>query len=128
MLLFVSHETRRKLANSRTYTQIVELLTPGPASLDPSKPDFCSITHFIGYSNCDNGTSAATPIAAGVVALLKGGRPSLTQDQIKQGLKETAEDIGQPGWDIHSGAGIINAIAAFNWLVGEVDPPSKPKF
>lgn len=63
-----------------------------------------------------------------MVALLKGGRPSLTQDQIKQGLKETAEDIGQPGWDIYSGAGIINAIAAFNWLVGEVDPPSKPKF
>ena len=86
----------------------------GPAALDPNKPDFCSVTHFTGFFTSDSGTSAATPIAAGVVALLKQAKPSLTQDQVKAALKSTAKDIGPAGFDQHSGAGIIRAKAAFD--------------
>jgi serine protease AprX len=86
----------------------------GPAALDPNKPDFCSITHFTGFFNSDSGTSAATPIAAGVVALLKHVNPALTQDEVKAALKGTAKDIGPTGFDQHSGAGIIRAKAAFD--------------
>jgi len=86
----------------------------GPAALDPIKPDFCSITHFAGYHSVDTGTSAATPVAAGVVALLKQADPSITQSQVKHLLMEAATDIGPIGWDQHSGAGIINAIGAYN--------------
>lgn len=89
----------------------------GPAALDPNKPDFCSITHFRGYFGSDNGTSAACPIAAGVVALLKCAKPSLTQAEAKEILKKTAKDIVDPGFDQHSGAGIIQAKAAFDMLV-----------
>jgi hypothetical protein len=98
--------------------QFVGYSSQGPASLDPQKPDFCSITHFQGYFASDSGTSAATPIAAGVVALLKQSTPTATQDQIKQLLKDTAKDIGPAGWDQHSGAGIIRAKAAFDRLAG----------
>jgi subtilisin family serine protease len=96
--------------------EFVGYSSQGPAALDPAKPDFCSITHFTGYFNCDNGTSAATPVAAGVVALFKQAKPALTQEQIKNALKSTAKDIGPAGWDSHSGAGIIQAKSAFDTL------------
>jgi serine protease AprX len=94
--------------------QYVGYSSAGPAALDAKKPDFCSITHFKGYFASDSGTSAATPIAAGVVALLKQSNPALTQDQAKGGLTSTAKDIGTPGWDQYAGAGIIRAKAAFD--------------
>jgi len=93
--------------------QFVGYSSQGPAALDPQKPDFCSITHFKGYFASDNGTSAACPVAAGVTALLKQRNPSLDQGQVKDALKSTAKDIGPVGIDQHSGAGIIQARAAF---------------
>ena len=98
--------------------QFVGYSSQGPGALDPHKPDFCSITHFTGYFASDSGTSAATPIAAGVVALFKQAAPSATQDKIKQALIDTAKDIGPGGWDQHSGAGIIRAKAAMDKLAG----------
>jgi hypothetical protein len=94
--------------------QFVGYSSQGPGALDANKPDFCSITHFTGYFTSDSGTSAATPIAAGVVALLKQAKPALTQDQVKAALKSTAKDIGPAGFDQHSGAGIIRAKAAYD--------------
>ena len=94
--------------------QFVGYSSRGPACLDSNKPDFCSVTHFTGYFASDSGTSAATPIAAGVVALLKQANPVLTQDQAKTALRSTAKDIGPAGWDQHSGAGIIRAKAAYD--------------
>jgi subtilisin family serine protease len=96
--------------------QFVGYSSQGPAALDSQKPDFCSITHFQGFFGSDSGTSAATPIAAGVVALFKQANPSLTLEEAKGALKATAKDIGPAGWDQHSGAGIIQARAAFDAL------------
>lgn len=100
--------------------QFIGYSSQGPAALDPNKPDFCSISHFTGYFTSDNGTSAATPIAAGVVALLKQAKPSATQEQIKQALRDTCKDIGPAGFDQHSGAGIIQAKAAYDRLLRPV--------
>ncbi|WP_219722163.1 S8 family serine peptidase [Deinococcus planocerae] len=97
--------------------QFVGYSSQGPAALDPGKPDFCSVTHFRGYFASDSGTSAATPIAAGVVALLKQAQPALTQEEVKRALRDTAKDIGAPGFDQHSGAGIIRAKAAYDAVV-----------
>jgi serine protease AprX len=103
--------------------EFVGYSSQGPAALSPNKPDFCSITHFEGYfphmdqdSQSDTGTSAATPVAAGVVALLKQRQSSLTQAQAKAALMNTAKDIGPPGFDQHTGAGIIQAKAAYDSL------------
>jgi hypothetical protein len=108
----------------------------GPAVLPPNarKPDFCSIAHFDGYfptqpfpnpsgnpaRDFDGGTSAATAVAAGVVALLmekrKRGGLTLSQDEAKTALMDTAKDIRRVGFDRDSGAGIIRAKAAFDTL------------
>jgi hypothetical protein len=94
--------------------QYIGYSSQGPAALDPRKPDFCSISHFRGYFASDTGTSAACPIAAGIVALLKQANPALTQDQVKAALQSTAKDIGPAGWDRHSGSGIIRGKRAFD--------------
>lgn len=98
--------------------QFIGYSSQGPAALDPHKPDFCGISHFTGYFYSDSGTSAATPIVAGVVALIKQGRPSASNVQIKQALIDTAKDIGPTGWDQHSGAGIIRGKMAYDRVVG----------
>jgi hypothetical protein len=99
----------------------------GEASLDARKPDFCGISHFKGYFPVDTGTSAACPIAAGIVAILKQSNPGSTQDQIKNTIRNSALDIGPAGWDIHSGAGMIQPVNAFNRLhPTDIITPSNP--
>ena len=98
----------------------------GPAALppqDPDKPDFCSISQFEGFfpnesglRPYDGGTSAATGIAGGVVALLKQARPDLTQEECKRLLRETARPIRTPAAHDGAGAGIIDALRAFRSL------------
>ena len=98
----------------------------GPAALppqDPDKPDFCSISQFAGFfpnesglRPFDGGTSAATGIAAGVVALLKQARPDLAQDECRQLLKETARPIRTRAAHGGAGTGVIDALRAFRRL------------
>jgi hypothetical protein len=103
----------------------------GPAALAPDKPDFCGPTHFAGYfpereqtEPSDTGTSAATAIMAGVLALMKQRCPTLTQDQAKKALMETAKDIGPKGFDRFTGAGIAQPKAAWDSLkAGAISAP-----
>lgn len=96
------------------HEQFIGYSSRGPAALDPDKPDFCGVSHFTGYNHSDSGTSAATPIVAGVVALLRQQKPALRQDECRTVLRNTAKDIGATGFDRHSGAGIIRAKHAFD--------------
>lgn len=72
-----------------------------------------------------NGTSMATPHVAGLVALIRAQRPSLTPAKVKALIASTADDsdgIGgsmgyTAGRDDASGAGAIDAAAAFGVLV-----------
>lgn len=68
------------------------------------------------------GTSMASPLAAGAAALLLGKAPGLTPAQVRNYLQTTATDKGDLGWDATYGWGLINAQAA----VGEVNwtPPA----
>ncbi|HEX38291.1 MAG TPA: hypothetical protein ENG70_05495, partial [Candidatus Cloacimonetes bacterium] len=72
-----------------------------------------------------NGTSCATPYAAGVAALVKSKNPLLTPDQIRTVLRSTATDIideGPAGWDRYTGYGMVNADAAVGSVSGSGFP------
>ncbi len=60
------------------------------------------------------GTSAAAPHAAGVAALLKSFRPSLTSAEIRSILTSTTLDIEAGGVDQNSGYGIVMANQALD--------------
>ena len=65
----------------------------------------------------DSGTSTATPVAAGVGALLLSAFPGLSPDELKTALIESVTQVGETiGWDRDHGHGVINAAAAFGTL------------
>jgi serine protease AprX len=68
---------------------------------------------FVPYYTQISGTSMATPHTAGVVALMIGADPTLTPDDIKAILQQTASHM--PGFaEFEVGAGYINAYAAID--------------
>lgn len=69
-----------------------------------------------------SGTSFATPIVAGVLALMRSKDPSLSPEAAKTILLETATDIVVAGDDNDSGRGVINAAAA----LASVNRPTSP--
>ena len=61
------------------------------------KPCFCNASaeeiENPNYTGCFQGTSSATPLVAGVVALMIGANPAITVDAIRDILADTAERI-----------------------------------
>ncbi|MBI4517250.1 MAG: S8 family serine peptidase [Deltaproteobacteria bacterium] len=56
-----------------------------------------------------SGTSFAAPHVSGVAALVRSRHPQFTRPQIRQALRETADDLGPSGWDPTFGYGRVNA-------------------
>lgn len=70
-----------------------------------------------GYEYYD-GTSMATPHVSAVAALVWGANPTATNVQIRQVLRDTAEDLGAAGRDNYYGYGLVRAKAAIDALGG----------
>jgi subtilisin family serine protease len=62
-----------------------------------------------GYYSSYNGTSMACPHVAGLAALLLSQKPALTNEQVRQSIRASADDVGAAGVDTQSGYGRINA-------------------
>ncbi len=65
-----------------------------------------------------SGTSFAAPQVTGAVALLTAMFPGATPDAIVDALVRGARDVGQPGADADTGAGILNVPQAALLLAG----------
>lgn len=69
-----------------------------------------------------SGTSFSAPIVTGVIALMQSVRPGLRQEDALAVLKATARDIGAPGPDPQSGAGLVDATRALQTLQANAIP------
>ena len=58
------------------------------------------------------GTSCATPMSAGVMALIHSFHPGKTAQWYWDRLQDTADDLDEPGFDIQTGYGRCNALRA----------------
>ncbi|WP_422860941.1 S8 family peptidase [Flagellimonas sp. S174] len=102
----------------------------GPGGFFNEKPDIAAYSHFFGNFGperpggtsqpYDNGTSASTPVAAGVAALLLSSFPNLSPKDLKDVLIQGAINLGSPGWDANTGYGVINAGSAYRSLCREL--------
>src|SRR5690625_3262985 len=74
-------------------TDIISLLAPG-STLEQQLPEQLVGEYYIQMS----GTSMATPICAGVVALMLESNPNLSPNDVKSILKTTAEPTLDDHW------------------------------
>ncbi len=72
------------------------------------------------------GTSFASPVVAGVAALVASANPTLSNTQIVEILEQTADDLGPAGYDESFGYGRVNAFRAVSVASGEAitTPPA----
>lgn len=98
------------------YGSHIDLVAPG------SPIHGLSYNSNANYNSYWGGTSQASPQVAGVAALMKALDPNLSVDDIRNILKNTADDqVGDPsedivGWDQYYGAGRLNAGAALAYV------------
>src|SRR5713226_3285854 len=100
---------------------LVGTVPPNPATFPAAGPpragtsfgcfSFAGLTQHAWYVQA-TGTSAATPLAAGVAALVKSANPGLSPAQIRTILQQTAQDIGKNGYDALFNFGLVDANAA----------------
>ncbi len=76
-----------------------------------------------GYTTGAAGTSFASPIVAGTIAMMMAAKPALTAAQIESALFSTATELGTAGRDIYFGWGRVNAAAAVAAAVAASNPP-----
>lgn len=121
------------IAASSTNGDFVDIAAPGDAVLstwdsrltvDNSPPENHP-THGVGYKVL-SGTSMASPIVAGLAALMKTVRPDLTADEVELLLQRSAVDLGAAGKDPVFGAGRIDAFAALKAAQAYVRPTPPP--
>ena len=96
-------DSNDSLTSWSSYGPYVDVSAPGEG--------IWSTTRGGGYAAV-SGTSFASPVVAGVLALMESANPALTNVQLESLLKSTAVDRGTPGYDIYYGYGRVNAAAA----------------
>ena len=108
------------------YGKNIDILAPGGQTIG-----LLTLLEDNSYSY-SKGTSLATPIVTGVIALMLSVNPSLIPDQIRQILIQSADKIGKNanyinGFDTHRAYGKVNATNALKLLLKSRKIESKSK-
>jgi len=92
------------VAGNSNFGSTIDLVAPGSLIITTAKNS--------GYSII-SGTSASAPFVSAAACLVLS-KQSFTNEEIKQILKSTSDDIGEAGWDLKSGAGRLNILKALS--------------
>jgi len=92
-----------QLASDSNYGALIDVAAPGVNVWSTTRPN--------GYGS-GSGTSFASPLAAGVAAMMLAVNPFLSAYQLEDLLKGACEDIGPAGSDIFFGEGRVNLARA----------------
>lgn len=106
-------DNRDKIASFSTFGAEVTVVAPG-VNIVSTWDDFLRAPTY----EYQSGTSAACPLVGGVAALMLSANPNLTPVQVATILKNSSEDFGEPGFDIHYGHGRVNAHRAVATAMG----------
>jgi subtilisin family serine protease len=105
-------DNRDALASFSNYGPRIDVAAPGvsiystfPMTATPAM-DNRGLAPEYGYLD---GTSMAAPHVTGLAALVKSNNIAFTGADISRVLQQSADDLGEPGWDIYFGYGRINA-------------------
>ncbi|TFG08044.1 hypothetical protein EU538_07775, partial [Candidatus Thorarchaeota archaeon] len=106
----------------------------GPTGDGRIKPEICAAGSSITAAEANSGsgyitysgTSMATPMAAGIGAMIRQADGSLTAMDVKNVLTTTALDMGETGADNTYGYGIAQAKAALDYVTGGGTPTDNP--
>ena len=119
-VMAVSATTQNKtLAFFSAYGNDIEVAAPG---------DNIYTTASNGGYGFNSGTSFSSPYTVGLAGLLYALNPpdlnddGRINDEVRQIIKDTAEDLGTPGFDIFFGFGLIDAKAAVESVMGDCYP------
>ncbi|OXM86393.1 S8 family peptidase [Paenibacillus rigui] len=104
-VLAVGGMTAERTADNRSNT--------GP-EVDLVAPWDVFTTALGGSYEYKDGTSMAAPQVAAVAALAWSKYPDFKAYQIRQLLRQTADDLGSPGWDASTGYGLLRADRALS--------------
>lgn len=66
-----------------------------------------------------SGTSMSSPYVTGAIALLKSVRPDLSPEEVRSRVLNSTDDLGDPGFDIRYGHGLLNV----RKLLENINPP-----
>ncbi len=97
-------------SSDSNFGSTLDLMAPGSSILS---------TDMEGGYRFAGGTSAATPHVAATAALILSLQ-NFTNEEVKQIIKSTTDDIEEPGWDIRSGAGRLNTYKAVTTLAPSI--------
>lgn len=109
------------LSSTSNYGDNQELVAPGGDGT--FKINWIKSTKLGGGTFNMKGTSMAVPMVSGVCALLLSAYPHLTPDEVRYILRESADNLGAPGWDEYYGWGMVNAEAALTLAATLHQPP-----
>lgn len=106
---------KKKLSDYSSYGPSTDVVAPGE-DVYSSYYDLQKGSTFTKLS----GTSMASPVVAGTVALLLSKHPNLKPAEVEYILEKTATDLGEKGFDHKYGSGLINPVAALKFDVKKI--------
>ncbi|MEK5232373.1 S8 family serine peptidase [Lysinibacillus sp. FSL K6-0232] len=105
-----STNEHNKLSSYSNYGPSVDIVAPGE-EIYSTVYDAKKGSSFIKFS----GTSMASPVVAGIASLLKSKYPQLKPYEIEAILEMTAQDLGDKGYDLTYGHGLVDPIKALQF-------------